>query len=422
VATLAGYDNWYGSAHAADVLTGQGSLAGSTAEAGGAWTALGGAFHRSAEGLTAAPGANAAILNPAETTGLVHLLVKTTDHPLKGVSIVWRARDSDNFWAFEVGTRQCQLAVRENGTWSRFPVTRDWFLAPHAVNSVQVTDDGENIRLYVNGETVYGSVLSDTRLNDATGVGLLVTGDGEVVPVRSFEAHPRSVPIPAELDLGEPWVRAGTRVVAKDDFVGPAADLAGRNTPVGGKTWSRDIGQGVIDLTGQGTAKIRATLKDPCPGRTAYMLPWDNPAFADVSVTITPPGTRRGVREKGRGGLIFWQDERNYITFSVFLDDWYGSSIAAFFYVDGYEELFDAVWTNLGKRVYWGMPYDFRVVFDGNRFLAYVNGEPVLYRSITDIYPDWHHMPINRTGLVVNWEYGNDTGTVFKDFAALDVK
>jgi hypothetical protein len=102
------------------------------------------------------------------------------------------------------------------------------------------------------------------------------------------------------------------------------------------------------------------------------------------------------------------------------MDDWYGTSIAAFFYVDGFEELYDAVWTNVGKRIHWGVPYDFRVVFDGQRFLAFVNGEPVLYRALSDIYPDWHRLQINQVGLVANWEWGNDTGSVFQNFVARD--
>jgi hypothetical protein len=86
--------------------------------------------------------------------------------------------------------------------------------------------------------------------------------------------------------------------------------------------------------------------------------------------------------------------------------------------VDGYEEIYDAVWTNVGRRVHWGVPYQFRVVFDGRRFTAFINDEPVLHRALTDIYPDWHQLQINRIGIVSNWEWGNDTGSVFTDFTA----
>ena len=104
------------------------------------------------------------------------------------------------------------------------------------------------------------------------------------------------------------------------------------------------------------------------------------------------------------------------------MDDSYGFSISTFFHVDGYEELYDAVWTNVGRRIYWAVPFTFRVVFDGKRFLAFVNGEPVLYRALSDIYFDWDQLKINRTGIVSNWEWGNDTGSVFRNFAAKDQK
>ena len=57
---------------------------------------------------------------------------------------------------------------------------------------------------------------------------------------------------------------------------------------------------------------------------------------------------------------------------------------------------------------------------DGKRFLAFVDGEPVLYRALSDIYADWETMQINRTGVVANWEWGNDTGSVFQNFSAKD--
>jgi hypothetical protein len=138
-----------------------------------------------------------------------------------------------------------------------------------------------------------------------------------------------------------------------------------------------------------------------------------------VQLDITPPGTQRKQGEKGRGGLIFWQDANNYITISTWLDDSYGgASISSFFYLKGFEDLYDAVWTNVGSRVYWGIPYTLRVVFDGMNYTAYVNNEPVLYRTLTDVYPDTRRLDINRIGIVSNWEWGNDTGSVFDNFVA----
>ncbi|MEB3337939.1 MAG: hypothetical protein VKJ46_10780, partial [Leptolyngbyaceae bacterium] len=136
-------------------------------------------------------------------------------------------------------------------------------------------------------------------------------------------------------------------------------------------------------------------------------------------VRIPPPGTGRHQDQKGRGGLIFWQDDHNYITVSTWLDDWYqGASISSFFYLKGFEELYDAVWTNVGSRVYWGIPYLLRVVFDGLHFRAYVNQDPVLYRALTDVYKHTKPLSINRVGIVANWEWGDDTGSIFSDFIA----
>jgi hypothetical protein len=420
VTVLPGFEEWYGSAHGADALLGAGTLASSAAEIGGTWTVHQGSFTKTADGLAAAePNSLATLQSPSET-GLVHVLIKTNANKIGGVSLIWRFKDEGNFWSFEMGTGQCHLAVKENGHWSRFPASKSYALNLNSLNSAQVVDDGENFRLYLNGNLVFGTTFADRRLSDATGVGVAVRDATQDSLFLSFEAHPRSVPIPKALDLGAPWLIEGNKVVASDDFTGPPADLDQRPTSVGAKIWKKEIGFGAFQLTGSGALKVQGTLENPSPGRTAYTIDWSNPNFADVVVSITPPGLRRGLKERGRGGLIFWQDARTYLTLSVFLDDWYGTSIAAFFQVDGFEELYDAVWTNIGRRVHPGIPYDFRVVFDGERFLAFVNGEPVLYRALSDVYPTWDRLQIRQVGMVTNWEWGNDTGTIFKDFIAKD--
>jgi hypothetical protein len=285
---------------------------------------------------------------------------------------------------------------------------------------MQISDDGANFGLYLNGHLIYGTTLTENRLAEARGVGVGIENGSGSVTLRDFESHSRSVPVPVELSFDEIRFDAGMRVVVVDDFEGAVDELDGCLTTIGEHRWKRLIGSGRFVLDGSGEARVVGSVAEPCPGRTAYTIDWGSPDFADVEVSITPPGTERGKREMGRGGLIFWQDRDQYIALSVYVDDWYGTSIAAFFHVDGFEELYDAVWTNVGTRIHWGVPYHFRVIFDGERFIAYVNGEPVLYRALSDIYPDWRKLDINAVGLVANWEWGSDTGSKFKHFKARD--
>jgi hypothetical protein len=101
------------------------------------------------------------------------------------------------------------------------------------------------------------------------------------------------------------------------------------------------------------------------------------------------------------------------------VEDWPAMSIAAFFQIAGFEELFDAVWSNVGSRMHWGEPHDFRVIFDGKKFAAYVNDEPVLYRALSDVYPEYRQLLIRKVGIVANWEWGTDTGSIFENFLGL---
>ncbi|MCA9873786.1 MAG: hypothetical protein KC441_09025, partial [Anaerolineales bacterium] len=114
---------------------------------------------------------------------------------------------------------------------------------------------------------------------------------------------------------------------------------------------------------------------------------------------------------------VFWQDADNLLLVSTWLDDFYdGTSISSFFLLKGFEELYDAVWTNVGRRISWGQPYHIRAACDGVKYLVYVNNEPVLVRALTDVYPQFDRLTINRVGIVANWEWGNDTGSVFTQF------
>jgi hypothetical protein len=409
---------WYGTAHVADNLQGQGLLKDVAAEMGGYWTVYQGCYELTVSGVRPSEVDSLAVLDPRTPSGLIHGIIETSVN-VTDVSIIWRFQDKNNFWSFLLDGEKCQLKIKENGFWISVAVSQEWHLHPKTIHSVQILDDGETFSLYLNGKLVFNNWFTDLRLQNGTGVGMSNTSSNHNLYLRAFEAHPRSVYLPRELDVGSPWILEGQQIVVQDNFEGIASDLAGKTTNIGSQIWRKDLGTGVIELMGNGTARVRANSKQPNPDRTAYNVPWNNSNFADVQLNIVPPGTERGQKEKGRAGIIFWQDANNYITVSTWLDDWYsGSSISSFFYLKGFEELYDAVWTNVGSRIYWGIPYILRVVFDGMNYTAFVNDEPVLYRALTDVYPDIMPLAINRVGIVANWEWGNDTGSVFSNFVA----
>lgn len=410
---------WYGTAAAADKLTGDSWLGDTKAEIGGLWTILKGNYQKTANGTIATSENSLSILNAGTTIGLIHVLLATTD-TVTAAGIVWRFQDSENFWSFIIGSEKCQLLIQENGIGTSIAVSDRVHLEPNTINSLQILDDGKTFSLYLNGKLVFDTSFSDPRLQNATGTGIQSIESNNNLYFRSFEAHPRNIPIPKQLDLGSPWVAEGKQILVSDNFIGTQnIDLAEKTTTTGNRPWRKEIGTGIVELTENNSAKVKATAKKHNPGRTAYTVAWENPEFADIQVEITPPGSKRGQGEKGRGGLIFWQDPDNYIIINNWLDDWFaGASISSFFTINGFEDLYDAVWTNVGDRVVWGVPHTLRVVFDGLNYTAFVNDEPVLYRSLRDVYPNVKRLAINRVGIVANWEWGNDTGSVFNNFVA----
>ncbi len=418
VEQIPGLATWYGTAQAADRLIREGELQGSQGEVGGIWSVNQGSYELTANGARSKQKDSLAVLDLEVETGLIHVIIATNEQVTPS-SLIWRYADESNYWIITIAVDKCQLQIQENGCWETVAVSDEWYLAANTLNSIQILDDGDTFGLYLNGKLVFNTWFTDNRLKKATGVGISSSEANENLYFRSFEAHPRTVPIPNALDLGSPWIKEGKEALVMDNFQGETQELAGKTSSFGGKVWEKEMGRGIIELTGHGSAKVRANLQNPNPDRTAYTVAWDNPNFADVQVDITPPGTQRGQGEEGRGGLIFWQDPGNYIIINNWLNNNYGgASVSSFFTINGFEDLYDAVWTNIGSRISWGITHTFRVVFDGMNYTVLINNEPVLYRKLTDVYPNTKGFAINKIGIVANWEWGNDTGSVFNNFVA----
>lgn len=407
---------WFGTAHAGDRLEGEGSLEWSDAEVGGLWRECEGKFKRCLTGVVPLCNQNVGIVDPGRPSGLIHVLWRIANSA-GSVGLVWRYKDRQNYWRLLVDKMSCELSVKVEGSWMLVDSSSTCGIKEDQEYSLQVLDDGETMSFYVNGKLLFDTWVRDLRLHDGTGVGICAIAGSSELTAHSFEAHARTIELPTALRMGQPWTRTGDRIMIIDDFDGPAGDLAGRVTPVGTKMWSRDIGEGIFEITGSAAAKIRGSVQSPNPGRTTYAVAWDFPDFADLEVEITPPGHGRGQKEHGLCGFVFWQDADNYVTINIWVADSYGgASISCFFHLDGFEDLYDAIWSNVGKRIYWGVPLELRMAFDGMRYTVYINGEPVLFRSLTDVYSDCTRLEINRVGLLANWEWGNDTGSTFRNF------
>ena len=411
VETVTSLATWYGTAHLADTFIGQGNITTTSPEIGGSWQVLSGSFKRTQQGLVANENNSLAIVDPQSPSGLIHLAIATGTKIDTG--IIWRFQDPNNYWCCRLNNQRLCLQLIEIGR------ATDIFVSDRPIDSnstiyLQILDNGQEFSIYLNGKIT--DRFSNQQLANATGVGIAVFEAHPNLYLHHFEAHPRTVAL-SELDLGIPWWRQGTEIVVRDNFKTEQGDLAGKTTSLGDRVWQKTIGTGVFKIQ-SGMAKVDASVSRPNRDRTAYTVAWSHP-MADVSVTILPPGKERGQGDKGRGGLIFWQDKDNYIIINTWLDDFYdGESISCFFRIDGFEEIYDAVWSNIGRAIAFGQPYTLRVVFDGNNYTVRVNNQTVLYRALTDIYPWADNLKINRVGIVANWEWGNDTGSGFSNFIA----
>lgn len=403
VARLGGWESRFAGAHAADRLGDRRLAAGSLAEVGGRWR-----IEPLIAAEEAAAAGEAALLTPPNPNGL--LRVRITALADGRFSLLWRWRDRTNHWMVEVSGTRARLIVRIGGEVDVLATAPLASLPEELV----VLDDGSSIAVFGDGALLFDRRV-DQRLADATGAGV------QSVPptiLSDFEAHPRQVPIPKLLDQGPPPLPRGDEVVATDEFDLPSGDLDGRAASSGAR-WQRTFGQGRIVVEAPGRAAVQASVESPSRGRTLYTIPWQDEGFADLELGITPPGTARGQGEEGRSGLVLWQDPDNYLLVNIWLSDQYGgASISSFFRIRGFEDLYDAVWSNVGSRVFWGRPMRLRLACTGGLFAVSVGDEPVIVRRFTDVYPDCADLRIRRVGIATNWEWGEDTGSVFSKFTA----
>lgn len=415
---------WHGGALVADRLTQD-----TGADAGPAWS-LGQQLLRTTSGLTtigAGPGGSgaeptgdpalgAAGVDAGRPIGLVHVAIEVST-PGDRAGVTFRGSGSGS-WRCLVSTSACELARRgPEGSWEVLAVDTRHPAIGGRRHHLQVTDDGTTIGAHLDGQLLFEGWTTAPG-PDGTGVGVVLAGTATVA---DFEAHARAVRLPVAVDRPGPWEPESGPSVVDQAFAEHHAerpiDLHGTASAEGGPTWLRVEGDGAIDLTSHG-ARVRADVANPNPGRTIYAFDWVDPTFADLELHLTPPGTAAGQGEECRAGLVLWQDEANYLVANIFLDNLFdGASISTFFRSRGHEDMHDAVWT-LVRPVRFGEACSLRLVSDGHRFLSYLGDRPSLHRSFTDVYPDAPPLAINRVGIVINREWGDDTGTVLHRFTA----
>lgn len=396
-------DTMLAGAHAADALLHIPS-SGSVADRGGPWVVTGAS-------PVAEQGADLrlAVLDPLAPSGLLEV---TAQAGSGRAGLVWRYEDHENHWQLVLTRVGVELAVVVRGE-RRVLATRELDSASSTPCRLSVLDDGKLLMAFVDGEPIREGWIDDDTLSPFGPVGIVFDTSTSTGRLRKFEAHPRTVQLPLVFQMGSLEVRKGKEIVVADDFLEPTRDLDGCETGAGGTTWQRIIGTGTFSIRERGRLAVEATADRPIPGRTAYCIDWLDPEFADLEVTITPPAAD-DPRHIATPGFILYQDPDNYVTLNAYRSGFYpAGSVSTFFKFDGFEDVYDAIWSNVGDRVSFGVPVRLRLCCDGLQYLVYLNDEAVLYRAFTDVHAHAKRLRINKVGLIANWEFGTDTGSTF---------
>ncbi len=409
IARVGAWQHWYGTAHLADNLRGKGALESNSAETDQHWKVRG-TLWRTPDG-TVGSDDNYAQTDAPAPNGLIHTQI-SSDSTSARVALYWRVDKTGNGWRVILSPFGSVVQCSILGSWIKIGSTKTG-LKLNQTQALQIRDNGDMVGIDLDGELLFEF---DDRLNGSErGIGFALSKGAKL---HNLESHARSIKLPDRFGLEMPYVPKPGIMTVWDELTGNGEPLHRSKTTMGAREWQMTLGEGEFQRDLRGTEVLASTIT-PNPGRSLYTFNWHDIAFASLAVDIMPPGTARGQGERGRGGLVFWQDPENYIVISTWLDDSYaGASISSFYRLNGVEEMFDTVWTNVGRRIEWGKSYNLRADFDGAVFMIYLNNKPVLYRAVSDVYPEQRPVKIKRVGLAVNWEWGDDTGSLFENFVA----
>lgn len=387
VRQVRGWGRWYGTAHAAD----RQPQLGRQAAVGGAWSLVG----------------NHMLLKPGQPSGLIHARLSAPLNPLPleqnpaapTTSLIWRYLDSQNYLALEQNqypkkgrldskgagyVLESRLRLRYGGQDFILASSRQETEVADEPRWIHVLDDGREVMAVMDGRPLFGEHgVAEARLAEAGGVGLRgAVGD--------FEAHPREIELPAELDLGLPWQPQARQVRLEQTFT-PELSL-----PV---QWQRSVGKARLVVLREGL-KLWVDEGE----RVLYTAPWGH-TMADLEAEIIPS-------PRSRTGLCFFQDSQHYLMVKLWMDENERNAVARLRFA-GFESPYDQVWTRVPHLLKPGVPVRLRAVCDGERFQVYLNDEAVLYRAFSDIYPGADRFSLARVGLVAAGN-GADTGSVIR--------
>ncbi|MGE4086387.1 MAG: hypothetical protein AB7H93_25665 [Vicinamibacterales bacterium] len=435
------FADWCGGACLADAFAARPGGTPRRAERGGWWHGTAGVVvDEGGAGptadTTAGAGAAAATLwsdGPPGPFGLLRLALSGLGPPPQRLTLTWGPAGADRRRA-ELTATGLRLTlgdaaggaavVQHHWALSLDGGHHDLQLTEHAGEVVAVVD---GMRPTVVDEPAVGAqadspVIGAAAAASAGTVGAdaacTITWDGGATArLARIEAYPATLPLADLVTRTVGPLEAGGTVVLEETFPSPTPDLAAGAT--GSLPWRRAQGPGRIEVPTAGAARYAADIDRPVAGRTIHLVGWDDPTYCDLelSAAASPDDGRPGRRS--RAGLTVWQDDRNYFSVSIWLDEAYASaSVSAFFTFRGFEDVYDAVWSNVGDLVRWDRPFRLRLLCDGRRFVALVGDEPVLYRALQDVHPNTRSLQIREVGMVSAWEWGHDTGSALHRFVA----
>jgi hypothetical protein len=407
---LSGVSGNFPFAHLGDRGVGAGNLGAAPAEVGGSWKQLDGSNYpddatlvRTARGIQHdGGGLRRFFAFPGAKSRLVGCDVENAATPADSL-VYFRVQDANNCWFVRLFADWKMTVERIVGgvntvvyqTGAYRPTNND-------ADRVRVWLRGPRIKVFLNG--MLTANLDDPDLMEAAGIGFGLDGPAGGSALRDLFAYPEAIAIPAQFGATAPFGAPGGAQAVDDPFDGAAGqELAG--------PWVKESGGALrLEHTGSGAVKPSGPLNQAV--NLAYYRPWGGAGYAHLEATLLCPPNAFDPGQNHFQGVYVGDGAGGSIGWFGFANEAQGPTSTE---LEVTEDDTVRYRTNLYDALQAAQPYTLKVITDGDRWVAYVDGEPVMSRARTQRSGN-APLSISRVGVIAR--DGDNGAGEFRHFSA----
>jgi hypothetical protein len=373
----------------ADPGTGAGALGADLM--GNAWGNPSG-WSRTGGGLANPAGDTLIGIDAGEPLGLISVDVRHSSFSDR-TFVRFRVVDAQNYLELEFWDNDVYLWAVEGGSATLLGQAFGVGMSPGSIDRLLIKDLRGRVQVFVDGQRKIN--LVDSRFPGATGLQLRVSAPAGAVRLSNVAAFPREIPVPESWPVAMPYRPAQLVEVHDDGFSGTAG------APLGAP-YTRRAGDEQLLYTAGGDLKVDAP---PAPDDLLYSLDVSPDEALEIELQIRAPLDAFDPGQDHFMGGWFGDVAGNYLAVFGFANNAQGPTSTEIESSENGGAIINRV--NLADAIQAGQVYSLRVWFNGDTWIAWLNGAALLAHSRSVESTEKPPLAVARAGLIVR---NGDTG------------